>query len=325
MLFGAPATADEVHLQGGTILRGEVLSAEGATGAVRMLLPGGDVIQLARADVKTVHRETQVPAPGAHLRYVAPKDGAEGGLDVAVTYYAHPDGGPRVELVGAVHIGEAAYYKAAQAILDRASIVLYEGVKPKDATAEDFEKAKDADNPVRALQTNIAKWFGLTFQLDGIDYTRPNFVHADMTVEEFSGPQGRAQGKTSNGANDILARTKRLTLLMKLIAPILDNLIGDAESAGPLRNRFKNTFARMLGTVDVNAVLGSAAPELTELLLDKRNKVVIERLLEQRQKPDVRTIAVFYGAAHMEGLEVSLRELGYKRTGARWLRSWVLK
>jgi hypothetical protein len=50
-------------------------------------------------------------------------------LDIAVRTLAPADGeGPLVNLVGAIHIGDASFYDAAQAILDVHDVVLYEGV-----------------------------------------------------------------------------------------------------------------------------------------------------------------------------------------------------
>ena len=82
-------------------------------------------------------------------------------------------------------------------------------------------------------------------------------------------------------------------------------------------------IAETMGTTDIGATL-DMYPGLQELLLDKRNAVVMERLvqvLEQAEGP----IAVFYGAAHMADLERRLQDLGYARTGGRWLRAWALR
>ena len=342
VLLGAPAeAADEVHLNGGTVLRGQVLrpptpDADASPQPVRLLLPGGDVVELAASDVKEIREAKDDPQPGKHLRHVNPKAGAPGGLDVAITYYQHPDGGPRVDLIGAVHIGEARYYEQAQRLLDRASVVLYEGVKPKDATAADLNKPQtEEENPVRALQGKFAKWFGLVFQLDSIDYTRKHFVHADMTMEEFAGTpdvshrapeEGEAGGafKGPGRAGPLKSQVEQAMRYVKLIGPLLDRALG-GETAGPLRRIAKAVFARMLGSVDMQSAMAGFAPEMADLLLTKRNAVVIERLEEQREKPDVKTVAVFYGAAHMSGIEDELKRMGYRRIGAEWLRAWDLE
>ncbi len=66
--------------------------------------------------------------------------------------------GPKVELVGVVHIGDAAYYERLQEFLDGFDLVLYEGVKPGglgdapgDATADDAAKMKVTKSRIRMV------------------------------------------------------------------------------------------------------------------------------------------------------------------------------
>jgi hypothetical protein len=318
-------SADTIVLPGGSEVRGVVLAED--DGGVRLLLPGGDVLALRRADVKEVVRDADAPKPGQHMRYREP-DESGGGLDVAVTYYVHPGGGPRVDLVGAVHIADPAFFRRAQKLLDAATVVLYEGVKAADATAAEFEKATDEPNPVRELQQKLAKWFGLAFQLEAIDYTRENFVHADLTAEEFLGLAKPGSGtdekpaSAGEAAEGLMGQVGAVAKLLKLAGPLIDLLMGQEESAGPLRKSLKKQFARALGTMDVQGALGAISPEAAALLLTKRNAVVIKRLLEQRETVEG-SIAVFYGAAHLTGIEKALVEKhGYRRAGARWIRAW---
>src|SRR5437667_98574 len=42
---------------------------------------------------------------------------------------------------------------------------------------------------IGGLQTMLKNTLELDFQLDAIDYTRPNFVHADLDVETFNALQ----------------------------------------------------------------------------------------------------------------------------------------
>lgn len=83
--------------------------------------------------------QAQAPDPDAdaetipHVR-ITRESGKFVALDVGSTTYGPADGdGPTVTLVGAVHIGDRAYYRAAQARLDAHDIVLYESVKPAGA------------------------------------------------------------------------------------------------------------------------------------------------------------------------------------------------
>jgi hypothetical protein len=246
-----------------------------------------------------------------------------------------------VDLVSAVHIADASYFREVQGLLEASDVVLYEGVKARDATAADFVKDQgEGTNPVRALQENLAKWFDLRFQLTEIVYTRPHFVHADMVAEDLLPPTSASKPMTTPGTPGTPGEPEEapeppagmpgmpqnaegLMKMLESYGPMLEQMLG---RPGPMRDRLKRQLAQMLGTADVGAMLGTVLPKgLTDLLLDKRNDVVMERLAEQREKLQGQhraNVAIFYGAGHMKDLEQRLVKLGYKRAGGRWLRAW---
>ncbi len=267
-----------------------------------------------------------VPAPGSFLRYHPPSaDG--GGLDIAITDYeaspAHGDGErPPVSLVGVVHVADPLYFDVLQRVLDEDyAVVLYEAVKPADLPVVEWQrKAAEKASSVSAFQQELASWFGFVFQLTALDYDRSHFVHADMTTEAFreaGGDEllgaidpGAAAGDLPEGVRGTLDAVRALGRLA-------------LSEPGPLRSIARRMFAETMGTTDIGTTL-DMYPGLEELLLDKRNEVVMQRLAEVL--PGTRgRVAIFYGAAHMPDLEHRLRALGYERTGGRWLRAWALR
>ena len=263
-----------------------------------------------------------VPPPGAFLRYRPPgPDG--GGLDIAVTDYASVgDERPPVSLVGVVHVADPLYFDALQRLLDEAyAVVLYEAVKPADLSVVDWQRqAAEKTSSISGFQQEIASWFGFVFQLAALDYDRSHFVHADMTTEAFR----EAGGDELLGEVDPGGAAGELP---EGVVGTLGAIRAFGRSAlsqpGPLRSIARKMIAETMGTTDIGATL-DMYPGLQELLLDKRNAVVMERrveVLEQAEGP----IAVFYGAAHMADLERRLQDLGYARTGGRWLRAWALR
>ncbi len=355
----ALAGADEIKLTGGSTIQGVVLE-RGAPDVVidmpggeslkvkgkpvvRVLLPRGDELQLLEKDVASITPSAGAPTAGQYLGYRQPRKGIAGGLEVALMHFVHPEGGPRVDLVSAVHIADAAYFREVQGLLESSDVVLYEGVKARDATAADFVKDQGEDtNPVRALQQNLAKWFDLRFQLTEIVYTRPHFVHADMVAEDLlprtsakkpattpgagAGSEPEAEAEAAKPSSPIPGAPANAEGLMKMLesyGPMLEQMLG---RPGPMRDRLKRQLAQMLGTADVGAMLGTVLPKgLTNLLIDQRNDIVMERLAEQREKLGAQrqaNIAIFYGAGHMKDLEQRLVKLGYRRAGGRWLRAW---
>jgi len=321
------ARADDVVLKGGTLVHGVVL--EDAPTQVRVLLPAGETLVLGRADVARVEQDESEPKPGTFMRYAPPEGEQGGGLDVAITYYVHPDGGPRVDLVGAVHIADAAFYRELQKALEDAGEVLYEGIKPKGTSNAEFDRGPPPDRPkgpVRVLQEKMASWLGLVFQLDGISYRRPHFVHADVTTEALEGTDDETKAEVEESARSgIFAQAAFMNGLLQLAGPLFDLLLGRGAKAGPLRKGLKRSMAEMLGSMDIEARIRSADPERAAWILDRRNDVAIERLKEELAKAPEGPLAIFYGAGHMRGLEKALLAMGYRRAGARWLRAWAVE
>jgi hypothetical protein len=348
--LGRHATADDVVLAGGTRLTGVVL--ERGPERVRVLLPEGDELTLATADVREVVPDESAPKGDKVVRYAsASKAGgtkaAREGLEVALLHLVHPGTGQRVDLVGAVHIADLAFFREVQRVLEDADVVLYEMVKPQGA---DPEAEQEGENVLRAFQQKLAGWFGFAFQLDGISYDRPHFVHADMTMEEFSGA-AEGLGKVGTGPASegdpapapapgapkpglkLPGALGNIEGQIGMIEALLKGLGIEDLTRGPqVRRSVKMMLGRVLGAMGskVGVLLGA---EASELLITKRNEVVIERLKELMPKDppsdvppgrpaSARTIAIFYGAAHLPDLEQRLLALGYERVGARWMLAW---
>jgi len=316
------ADADVVRLSGGSTIEGIVL--EEGEEQVRLLLPLGDEITLERADVAEIVIDRAAPQAGEYFRYHMEKDGCEG-LDVAVTHLIDPKGGPRVDLVGVIHVADAAYYQQIQRLLDREALVLYEAVKPAGQTNEDFESG-EMENPLRKIHEGFSRWFDLQFQLEGIDYDRPHFVHADMSAEEFTAAftgEEPATGEDGVGESPrkLPPQLEKMLKQFEAILPLIDQMF---SKPGPMRDNAKKMIAKVLASGNAEKMLGTAMPELTEVIIDQRNEVVVEKLREQLSETKG-PIAIFYGAAHMRGLEARIIEkLGYRRAGAQWLRAWDL-
>ncbi len=282
--------------------------------------------------------ESDRPARGQFLRYAAP-GATGGGLDIAITDYAPATAGPTVHLVGVVHVADAPYYEAMQRELDGYDKVLYEGVKPASMKGVEWQKGMlEKSGDLGKLQQEIADWFGFRYQMEALDYSRANLVHADMSLEEFAaadtfglvekpepaasagvgGSSSAAPSATPTGAK---AASDAVLATWASVRGLGHVALGED---GPLRSLGRKMFAETMGTVDIGTSL-DFLPGLSELILIKRNRIVLDRLKEERATTKGR-IAIFYGAAHMNDLEKHLEsEFGYHRTGGRWLRAWALR
>ena len=288
--------------------------------------------------------EDDRPGVGQHLRY-APAGTEAGGLDIAVTNFVHPDTGVRVSLFGVVHVADRPYYEEVARRLATYEVVLYEGIKPAGTDAAEWQaRFEPGGGDVGSLQAKLARWFGFQYQLDAIDYTAANFVHADMTEEEFIAggggvmiPSRTAPVPSSDGdqADGATARTPKgpdygmgqrsLTSAVHSTLRAVEKF-GDALLSRPsvFRSMGRRMFAETMGTADIGTAL-DMMPGLGELILQKRNEVVI-RKLEETLSSAPASVAVFYGAAHNADLESRLTgPLGFERKEAVWLRAWALR
>ncbi len=108
-------------------------------------------------------------------------DNVAGTMQVSATDYTTADGKHTITLVGAVHIGDAAYYAEIQGLLDKSDRVYYELVKPADMPYP-TPGIEEADG----MYSGMADLFGLSEQMREVDYDREHFVWLDMSQEEFS-------------------------------------------------------------------------------------------------------------------------------------------
>ena len=61
------------------------------------------------------------------------------------------------------------------------------------------------------------------------------------------------------------------------------------------------------------------------VILSGRNDVVVKKIKEVLANRKQRHIAVFYGGAHMPGIESSLtKDMKAKASGEEWLAAWTM-
>ena len=115
-------------------------------------------------------------------------------------------GNASVELVGAIHIADKKYYQALNARFTGYDALLWEGIgNGKPAAPEEIREEEMTEDsapeaaPAPRKKGKLdglhgayeagAKWLDLAYQMKEIDYTKPNFVHADLSMEEFTALQ----------------------------------------------------------------------------------------------------------------------------------------
>jgi hypothetical protein len=173
---------------------------------------------------------------------------------------------------------------------------------------------------VGGLQKGMKDALKLSFQLEGIDYRRTNFVHADLDAEQFADLQAE-RGESM------------FTLMLNAMVKEMSNPGAGAAGPGlgdilmalrsPDRARsLKLLLARQFGRLD-EQMAGLEGPN-GSVILTERNKACLRVLKQQLAEGKKQDLAIFYGAAHLKGIEETMtKEMGFKQVGPPfWRVAW---
>jgi hypothetical protein len=247
--------------------------------------------------------------PSDFARFVTVGEG--GHFDTAITTYRN-DAGAEVKLFAAVHIADAALYAALQQRFTQCEALLYELVGP-----EDYRPVKGEGGTgsfISMLQTGLKNGLELEFQLDAIDYTAPNFVHADMTPEEFRDSM-EERGETLFG---MLLKVGLQGARMSedgQNSPFAVDLV-KAFRNGEGRHRLRVALASQLEQMEALVAGGKGST-----LLEGRNEKCLA-VLDRELAAGKKKIGVYYGAAHLTHMEQRLLEKGFHKVDHEWLQAW---
>src|SRR5262245_57104419 len=121
------------------------------------------------------------------VRVKRTEDKRPAAMQTAVVRYQSPKRpGVEVDLVGAVHIGDKSYYEELNKLFETYDVVLYELVAPEGTRVPKGGRTGPNLHPIGMMQDGMSTILELAHQLNCIDYTKKNFVHADMSPEDFS-------------------------------------------------------------------------------------------------------------------------------------------
>ncbi len=171
------------------------------------------------------------------------------------------------------------------------------------------------------LQAELADAIDLAFQLDAIDYGQPNWRCSDMSIDQVQAAF-TARGLDFAVIGDTLAGSSLPAVLIKGMLRLVRTLDGFME--GRIADTFKVLLIEMLGDEKLmESSFDQLGPGMEEVLIDDRNQVVIDdlkRILDG--EPNVKSVAILYGAGHMPDMVERLGEqLGYRPEAedkARW-------
>ena len=241
-------------------------------------------------------------------------------LQIAITRYVS-NGGEQdlsVDLIGAVHVGDAAYYADLNRRFREYDAVLFELVAPEGA----YARVGDSERRgfISTAQMAMTRALGLSFQLDEIDYGRTNFVHADLSPSEL--------------AQSMADRDESLYVYFwRLLYASINEAAKDPLGIRAMRditaalksgqdNAFKVAFAYEM--TNIESVSGALDGPGGSALIDARNQRAID-VLEEQVESGARRIGIFYGVAHMPDFEERLiGQLSLEYQNTQWVNAWRL-
>lgn len=185
-----------------------------------------------------------------------------------------------------------------------------EGINADLSDATEVVGSDESVQTPEGIQTQLANALRVEFQLDAMDTTNPDWVNADMDINQL-------QHALSEYGDDSLAI---LDLLegQSISAKIAGFVLGFISRSPQLSSMMKLVMMDMLALAEQTDIIAQQEV-MHAVIVEGRNQVVIDYLKKTiDEHPNHDDIGIFYGAGHMPGLEQSLIEMGYQPAEDHW-------
>jgi hypothetical protein len=281
----------------------------------------GAINGTATAESPTSEADKQLKPGEKWIRILRDDQGNPTAMQTAIVRYAPREGneGATVDLVGAVHVADRAYYEKLNKLFEDYDALLYELVAP-EGTRVPKGGGEGSGHPVAALQTGMKDMLELDHQLQVIDYTKDNFVHADMSPDQFSkAMQDRGesfvelffrmmgQGIAQQSRQQAQGKSTDLALITAMFAE--DRAM-----------RLKKVMAEQFEDME-QMMVGIDGPDGTTLITG-RNQAAL-KVLRKNIDDGKKRLGIFYGAGHLPDMDKRLREeFNLQPVEVRWLTAW---
>ena len=228
--------------------------------------------------------------------------------------------GMHVDLISAVHIADQSYYKNLNELFKTYDVVLYELVAEEGTKIGD-KKASEGKSFLSAIQHGMKNVLGLTFQLDEVDYSPNNFVHADISPEDFK----KSMDDKGESFFSMFLRMWLVGLQQQATNP---DAVSDVELIMAMFSENRERDLKIIAAqqfLSMDPVMKAIEGENGSTIVAARNLKALKVLRKEIEKGN-KTFAIFYGAAHMpEMARVMMKEFKLKPDQVNWVDAWDLK
>ncbi|MFN3240958.1 MAG: hypothetical protein ACE37K_05525 [Planctomycetota bacterium] len=232
-----------------------------------------------------------------------------GRLEILIATYRKGDA--ELTLFGCVHVADREFYEGMQKRFRGLDALLYELIGDPDVRPYPGMEVGDDEHWISMVQGGMGAGLKLADQFGSMDYRMDNFVHADMTEQEWMDALAVA-GKSELGE------------MLSLGSPDVDreaeankkeiDLVGAFRSGGGIAE-LRIVMARSL-------LGGDPAIDQPTVIIHGRNEKCL-RVLQDQLDLGKKKLGIFYGAAHMEHMEHRLmQDMGWQRVKEQWVLAW---
>ena len=264
------------------------------------------------------HGATPPLVKSSFSRFVPGDRNGEGQLQTAIVTYQDRRG-TEVSLVSAVHIGDGAYYDTLERYFATRDAVLYELIASPGQVPRAGEKSSGV---LSFFQRALKNFLDLEFQLDAIDYTPENFVHADLSPQEFARRQAE-RGESLLGLMFKLMVEQWKQMQKGNASGVTEFHLLAALLSDDHARTLKFLLAQELEKLEA-LLAGLGEDGEGSVIVSDRNQKAIE-VLRREMKSGKKHLSIFYGAAHMPDLEARLTRWGFRKKKQEWVTAWDVR
>lgn len=274
------------------------------------LRSAGQVSMLSTEGAARAKSERHGNPPSRFMRIVDGGDSVRSALELAIVRYGMTDCAAdcaEVDLIAVTHIASPSFYQEINQILPSYDVVLYEFVAPDSASNPASVSHVDI-GALYQVYMMLGELLGFQFQLDGVDYSGANMLHADMCRSEFFAVLEESGEEMPD-----------FGMLMRNINASLPPAFRDPDNIDlAARCRFRRKAAvKLLKPDREDGMFGDV------YIIPRNDKVA--RVLREQIDAGRKRIAILYGAGHMPDLqERLLSDFGMSPLKRHWLVAWDL-